>query len=160
MESLLNKISEYQLFNFLFSGTILVFLVNETTAISIHSEEILVTLFIYYLVGLIVSRVGSLIIEPIFKKLRLVTLKPYQQYLRAVKKDPKIDVFSQENNVYRTLIAMFLIYFMVYASFQIYPELLEQEWLPLVLAGSGIVLFSLSYRKQTKYISYRVDNNK
>lgn len=160
MEDLLKKISEYQLFNFLLSGTVLAFLITKTTPLELLNDNILVAVFMYYFIGLVVSRIGSLVIEPLFKKLHVVKYAPYKQYLKAVKLDPKIDVLSQENNTYRTLVAMFLVYVVVYLFCWLWPEALEQEWLPLVIAGMGVMLFSLSYRKQTKYIAARVSQRK
>lgn len=160
MEDLLKKISEYQLFNFLLSGTVLAFLITKTTPVNLLNDNILVAVFIYYFIGLVVSRVGSLAIEPLFKKLRIVKYVPYKEYLQAVKRDPKIDVLSQENNIYRTLVSMFLVYAFIYVFCWLWPELLESEKLPLVIAGVGVVLFSLAYRKQTKYITSRVNRNK
>ncbi|MBL8121296.1 hypothetical protein JNM87_00915 [Candidatus Saccharibacteria bacterium] len=160
MEDLLKKISEYQLFNFLLSGTVLAFLITKTTPLNLLNDNILVAVFIYYFMGLVVSRMGSLVIEPLYKKLRIVKYAPYKQYLKAVKLDSKIDILSQENNTYRTLVAMFLVYALVYIFCWLWPEVLEQEWLPLAIAGMGVILFSLSYRKQTKYIAARVNQHK
>jgi len=160
MEDLLKKITEYQLFNFLLSGTVLAFLISKTTSINLLSDNILIAVFVYYCIGLVISRIGSLVIEPAFKKLRIVTYVPYEKYLQAVKLDPKIDTLSQENNTYRTLVAMFLLYAMVYAIYLMWPHTLNQSWLPLAIATIGLVLFSFSYRKQTGYITRRVNRNK
>lgn len=160
MEDLLNKISEYQLFNFMLGGTVLAFLVTETTPLNLLNDNILVAVFIYYFIGLVVSRIGSLVIEPLYKKLRIVKYAPYKQYLKATKLDSKIDILSQENNTYRTLVAMFLVYAFIYLFCWLWPEALDQKLLPLVIAGIGIVLFSLSYGKQTKYIATRVGQHK
>lgn len=160
MEDLLKRISEYQLFNFLLSGTVLAFLITKTTPIHILNDNILIAIFIYYCLGLVISRVGSLVIEPLFKKLHIVSYVPYDKYLKASKQDPKIDVLSQENNMYRTLVGMFLVYAFVYVICWLWPNVLEQKWLPLVVASIGIVLFSLSYRKQTKYITTRANKGR
>lgn len=160
MEDLLKRISEYQLFNFLLSGTVLAFLVTKTTPIHILNDNILIAVFIYYCLGLVISRVGSLAIEPLFKKLHIVNYASYNKYVKASKQDPKIDVLSQENNMYRTLVGMFLFYAFVYTVCWLWPNVLEQKWLPLAIAGIGTLLFSLSYRKQTKYITARVNKSK
>lgn len=160
MEDLLKRITEYQLFNFLLSGTVLAFLVSKTTPIDLLSNNILIAVFVYYCIGLVVSRIGSLIIEPLFKKLRIVKYIPYDKYLQAVKLDPKIDVLSQENNTYRTLVAMFLLYAVVYIFCWLWPQTLSQSWLPLGVVVIGLILFSLSYRKQTNYITSRADRHK
>tara|TARA_B100001245_G_scaffold155221_1_gene116375 strand:- start:1462 stop:1944 length:483 start_codon:yes stop_codon:yes gene_type:complete len=159
MEDLLKKVSEYQLFNFLLTGTLLAFLISKTTPVNLLYDNILVAVFIYYFIGLVLSRVGSLVIEPLFKTLRIVKYASYKEYLKASEKDSKIDILSQENNIYRTLIGTFLVYGFVYAFCELWPNLLESTWLPIVVAGVGLVLFSLSYRKQTKYITTRVNRH-
>lgn len=160
MEDLLKKITEYQLFNFLLSGTVLAFLISKTTSINLLSDNILIAVFVYYCIGLVVSRIGSLIIEPAFKKLHIVKYAPYEKYLQAVKLDPKIDTLSQENNTYRTLVAMLLLYVVVYIIYLMWPQVINQSYLPLAVAVIGIVLFSFSYRKQTNYITRRVSRKK
>ena len=160
MEDLLKKISDYQLFNFLFGGTVLAFLITKTTSVNLLNDNIVVAIFVYYFIGLVVSRIGSLVVEPVFKKMGIVKHAPYKQYLQAAEKDSKIDILSQENNIYRTLVGMFLVYGLAYVFYWLWPETLGQKWLPLAIAGIGVVLFSLSYRKQTKYITARVDRHK
>lgn len=160
MEDLLKKVSEYQLFNFLLTGTLLAFLISKTTPINLLYDNILVAVFVYYFTGLVLSRVGSLVIEPLFKTLRIVKYASYKQYLKASEQDSKIDILSQENNIYRTLVSTFLVYGFVYLFCELWPNLLESTWIPMALAGLGLVLFSLSYRKQTKYITARVNRYK
>jgi hypothetical protein len=162
VEDLLKKISEYQIFNYLLSGSVLVVLLSKTTSISLLSESAIATIFIFYFVGLVVSRIGSILVEPILKKFKVVNFAPYPDYLSAVKSDPKIDTLSQENNTYRTLIATFLVFVIIYAlsenAASIYVG--KSKLITYLLALSLLLLFVFAYRKQTTYITKRIDKTK
>jgi hypothetical protein len=158
MEDLVKKISQYQIFNFLLSGTVLAFILSKTTSLNLLSDNILLSLFVYYFIGLIASRIGSLVVEPLYKKLRIVKFVSYSRYLSAVKEDEKIDVLSQENNTYRTLIGMLLTYIPAYLVCSwVGKEVLHQGWAIIAIAFILLILLSIAYRKQTKYIVSRVE---
>lgn len=158
MEDLVKKISQYQLFNFLLSGTILAFLISKTTSFNLLFDNLLLGIFVYYFMGFVVSRIGSLIIEPLYKYLRVVKFISYKKYLAASKKESKIDILSQENNTYRTLIAMLLVYLLIYAFYVwLGKDFFRQDWVIMSGVALLVVLLSFAYRKQTKYIVSRVD---
>jgi hypothetical protein len=158
MEDLVKKISQYQLFNFLLSGTIFAFLLSKTTSFDLIFDNILLGIFVYYFIGFIISRVGSLTVEPSYKFLHLIKFTSYDKYLEASKKDAKIDTLSQENNTYRTLIAMMLIYVATYLIYLwLGEDFLKESWVVLLISILLVVLLSLAYRKQTKYITLRVN---
>jgi hypothetical protein len=158
MEDLLKKISEYQLFNFLLSGAVLVVALDKTTAINLTNENVVASIFTFYFVGLIASRIGSLIVEPLLKNIGVVKFAPYPDYLVAVKKDPKIDTLSQENNTYRTLIAVLILFILTYILINNSHNFFagKHDVVVYVLAIAILTLFVLAYRKQTAYITKRI----
>lgn len=162
MEDLLKKISQYQLFNFLLSGTVLAVMLNKTTSINIIYDNALVAFFTFYFIGLVISRLGSLTVEPILKKLKIINFASYADYLDAVKRDPKIDTLSQENNTYRTLIATFLAFIVIYILNEHASSLitLNRSKMVYLFATVMLILFILAYRKQTAYIAKRVKKAK
>lgn len=158
MEDWFKKVSEYQIFNFMLSGAIFVVLLSKTTDIDLLSESLIASFFIFYFVGLVLSRIGSLIIEPVSKKLKLVSYVPYNEYLVALKKDPKLDTLSQENNTYRTLVATFIVYLIVFAANENLADTFagKSSLLTYAIIILIILIFALAYRKQTSYIVKRV----
>lgn len=158
MEDLVKKVSQYQLFNFLLSGALFVFLLSKTTPISLTSEDVVLALFTYYFIGLFISRIGSLLIEPLLKKFKVVVFAPYSDYVDAAKKDPKIDPLSQENNTYRTLISTFTIFLATLAVYNYAGDFISAHLniFYYALAVALLILFVFSYRKQTKFIVERV----
>ena len=162
MEELLKKISQYQLFNFLLSGAVLVTLLSKTTSINLINDDVIAAFFTFYIVGLVISRIGSIIIEPSLKKLGVIKFVAYQEYLDAVKADPKIDTLSQENNTYRTLIATFLIFIIIFALDKHAASFMsgKSNLIIYALSSAILLLFVLAYHKQTSYITKRVKNSK
>ncbi len=74
MTGFFEKITRYNLFNYLLPGMIFVIFISQTTnlkLIEISSTNIVVLLFLAYFLGTIISRLGSLFIEPALKKLNL-----------------------------------------------------------------------------------------
>jgi amino acid permease len=122
---------------------------------------LVVGVFVYYFVGLIVSRFGSLIIEPFLKKIKFLNFSDYKDFLKASAKDGKIEILSEENNMYRTFIATFLLlglvklYYFIANKWTFLNE--NSDWI-LILLIIGMFLFS--YRKQTNYITKRINSQK
>ena len=72
MKEFLEKISSYNIFNNLLPGILFVVIAKETTSFSFIRENIFEGAFLYYFIGLFISRVGSLWIEPFLKKIKVV----------------------------------------------------------------------------------------
>lgn len=157
LEKLLEQINAYELLNNLIPGAVLYALVGRHTGDCSRIDHVILELFICYFIGLIAGWFGSLVIEPLFKKLKIIRMADYGEFVTASRKDSKIKTLSGINNMYRTFAAVFVIYAICVAIERItiiYPALRPWLW------GTGIVLlillFSLSYRKQTKYIVARI----
>jgi hypothetical protein len=157
MKEIIDKLSSYNIFNFLFPGIVFCVLSKEVIGYNLVLDNILMGVFLYYFVGLVISRIGSLILEPILKKVRFVTFSKYSDFLDASIKDVKIELLSETNNMYRTIISLIM---MLAVSFgfhtleNYYPIFLQLRW--ILLAFFLLALFLLSYIKQTKYIADRV----
>jgi hypothetical protein len=160
-KELLEKISSYNLFNNLLPGILFVYIVSELTNFNLILENNLIGAFFYYFIGLVVSRFGSLIIEPALKKIRFVKFADYKSYIVANEKDSKIDLLSEVNNMFRTFVSLFTSILLTI----IYDKIAICFCIPIlniviVLIIGLLVLFLFSYRKQTKFIKTRVENSK
>ncbi len=71
-----------------------VFLGNEFA----KSDNIVEEILVYYFIGLVVSRIGSLAIDPLLKKFKVIQFAAYPSFVKAVKADQKIDTLSEMNN--------------------------------------------------------------
>jgi len=157
MKELIDKLSSYNLFNFLFPGIIFCIVSKKVVGYNLVLDDILIGLFLYYFVGLVLSRIGSLFVEPILKKVKFAVFSNYSDFLNASTKDTKIELLSETNNMYRTIISLILMLAILrgyYILEKCYPFFIHLRWPILVIFL--LVLFLLSYRKQTKYIADRV----
>jgi hypothetical protein len=157
MKDILEKISSYNLFNYLLPGVIFSVLGQRLGIITLPKADVIVLAFLYYFIGMIVSRVGSLIMEPVLKKMKIVTYSPYADYLKASDKDVKMAGMVEANNTYRTLAATFFALVIGAAGTAIADMLgLSVETREYWLAGMLFVLFVFSFRKQSAFIVSRV----
>ena len=158
MKDFIDKISSYNLFNYLLPGVIFSFLVDKLGVYPLLQKDIIVGVFLYYFVGLVISRFGSLIIEPLLKKIKFIVYSDYSSYVIASKTDNKIDLLLEVNNMYRTilsllvLLALLIIFNEIQTSF---PEI--QSFSAYILITLLIGIFLFSYQKQTKYIVKRIN---
>jgi len=161
MEELLKKLSSYNIFNYLFPGVIFIYAAKELEAFDLMNQELVIVAFLAYFLGLIISRLGSTIVEPLLKKIKFVKFEAYPDFLKAEQNDPKITIFSEQNNMYRTLISLFfcILLMFIYTSYR--PNLNWSYDLDvLLLVIIFLIIFLFSYQKQTNYISKRIINKK
>ena len=157
MSEILNKISSYNIFNYLLPGTLFAVIGEVYSSYSFVQKDVIVAIFFYYFIGLVISRIGSLLIEPVLKRVGFLKFAEYSQFIAASKIDKKVDELSEANNMYRTLCSLFvmllvLIAFDALAS--VYPML--KVGVPYAVAVILLALFVFSYRKQTDYVVQRV----
>ena len=160
MKELLDKLSSYNVFNYLLPGILFAYLVDSISSYILLQTDIVIGLFLYYFLGLIISRIGSLLVEPFLKMIRFVKFAPYADFVAACKSDPKIELLSEANNMYRTFCAMLLLLGVIKSYdclSQNYPILTTLA--PYVSIAALLVLFLFSYKKQTEYIQHRVTAN-
>lgn len=158
MKDIVDKISSYNLFNYLFPGVIFAYLVSNLTKYNLIQEDFLVGAFLYYFVGLVISRFGSLVIEPTFRETGILKFADYRDYISASKKDQDIVLLSEVNNMYRTITSMLFLALLVKGY----------EWLSIKLCWTLntdliiltillVITFIFSYQKQTGFITKRVN---
>ena len=158
MDALVDKISSYNIFNYLLPGCLFAAISDLVTDYRLIQEDIVIGLFLYYFAGLVISQIGSLVVEPVLKAVRFVNFVEYSKFVEASKDDPKIDMLSETNNMYRTLCALFLLLVFVVLFDRFAPL---QPWLvdivPFIVGVALLLMFLFSYRKQTAYIVGRVN---
>lgn len=161
MKDLLDKLSSYNVFNYLLPGVLFAVFVDRITSLQVLQKDLVVGGFLYYFLGSIVSRIGSLVVEPLLRSIGFIRFTPYEDFVLAAKLDPKLEVLSETNNMYRTICALIISVAVValydYASR--YFSILQSA-APVACLFGLLVLFLLSYRKQTTYITKRIAANK
>ena len=157
MNELFEKLTSYNIFNHLFPGFLFAGITSRVTEYNFIDQNIFLSLSLCYFYGLVISRIGSLFIEPNLKRIRFVSYANYSDFLDASKRDPKISKLSEANNMYRTLSSMFLMILAIkgfeYLS-TYFPNLNVAKETSILFVFLALFLFS--YRKQTQYIYKRV----
>jgi len=159
MEKIFDKLSSYDILNNLIPGIFFCYLLQYVTDINLQSNSIIEHFLVYYLCGMVISRFGSIVFEPLAKKSGLIKYAKYSDYLRATKADEKINILLEVNNLYRTISASILLIFVVSAYLFLAQQFCFLQFIiPYLLATLLLVLFILSYRKQTTFIRERVEH--
>ncbi|MEN8191900.1 MAG: hypothetical protein ABFS12_03730 [Bacteroidota bacterium] len=159
MKELLEKLSSYNIFNYLLPGTVFVVLLERISNHNLLQKDILVGVFLYYFIGLVISRIGSVIIEPFLKWIGFLKFTEYPKFIAASKIDTKIDLFNEVNNMYRTIVSLFfaLGLVMIYDAYLLNISFFK-EYIKAIFFVLSLLLFVFSYRKQTNYIIKRVES--
>ena len=159
IRAITDKLSQYNFLTNLLPGTMLCILLRYMVGFNLgFSAEWYQLTVIFYFVGMVNNRVGSLLIEPMLRRLKIVKPTSYKSFILAEKKDEKIPTLMVENNVYRSCISVCLITMFAFG----YRWLIEHVYFfkkntSFILLIGLIVLFIFSIRKQTRYINNRVE---
>ena len=158
MNEILSKISSYNIFNYLFPGILFAMFTKYYCTHSFAQDDITTGVFIYYFLGLIISRLGSIVVEPVLKWTKFVKFADYGKFVSASKVDAKIELLSESNNMYRTLVATSIV-MLLFKLYEIITEYFEMSDInnPYLIIILIFCLFMFSYRKQTLYITKRVN---
>ncbi len=161
MKEIIEKLSSYNIFNYLLPGIVFSILTSKFTSTNLIFDNLVIGVFLYYFIGLVISRVGSVIIEPLLKWIKFLKFADYKDFVSVSKTDNKLEILSEANNMYRTFVSMFSILFLI-IGFQRLSEffIIFKNNQDLILLAVLFVLFLFSYRKQTDYITKRIKASK
>ncbi len=156
IKDIIDKLSSYNLFNYLFPGFLFVIILNYTTSYSevlMDRITVLEEIVIIYFTGLVLSRIGSLIIETILLKSSLIKPLNSKDYIQKSKDNLKLEIIFEAMNMYRTLASMSLVLFILtLIEYFSHPEFSAQTLVFTLTEFLLFVLFSFAYSKQRKKV--------
>jgi hypothetical protein len=160
MKDILEKLSTYNTFNYLLPGILFIIIARDFAGYNFIQNDIVLGVFLYYFIGMVISRFGSLIIEPFLKKISFVKFADYKNFITASKKDEKIELLSEVNNTYRTFTSLFVILILL----NLYSIIIGNSKIPstpdtYIIVILLFIMFLFAYRKQTNYITKRIQAN-
>ncbi|WP_132543108.1 hypothetical protein [Plasticicumulans lactativorans] len=161
MDKVIDKLSAYNIFTNLFPGVVYCFVATKLFGLSLVPEDLVVAAFLYYFCGMVISRVSSVVVEPLMSKSGFVTYADYGDYVAASNTDKFIGQLLETSNSYRSVVALVICLLGTGA----WTEAVTR-WSAFgavshyVLLAALLVLFSFAFRKQTQYITKRVALNK
>ena len=158
---LLDKLSSYQILNYLIPGSVFCVLLKHLVGYDIVHFSLVENVIICYFVGMVNSRLGSLVLYPILKKTKFIKEAEYPDFVTAEKKDSKITVLSDINNVFCSF-ANVMILLLCALGIKIIDCISNFligniNWIAII---SIFILFLFSIRKQTKFVRDRIEANK
>lgn len=160
MNDLISKISSYDLFNNLVPGAIFAFMLNLLDLFHLPASSVVVDLVFYYFLGLIVSRIGSIILDPVLHAVGLLKKPDYNDFIRASERDPKIAVLLESRNLFRTVLSLVLVTLVAYVYKHTAPSLaLSPVSQNIILLVALAALFLFAYLKQSGFIERRVTHH-
>lgn len=158
MSELLGKLSSYNIFNYLLPGVVFAILGSDILHYPITQHDVVLGAFLYYFIGLVISRFGSLVIEPALKGISLIEFADYSNFVVASKKDGQIEVLSESGNTYRTFCSLFALLLLLKGYVWIESKVPSlKHWDAILLGTVLLALFIFSYKKQSRYVAKRVE---
>ena len=156
INSVLSKLSSYNIVNYLIPGSALCLLVTQYTYYSVFQDSLILNIVICYVAGLVNYSVGASVIEKLYKKWKIVKYEEYSNYIDASQSDERIKEMSEVNNMFRSFVAVGInvLAVMVYGKLDCWLGL--SRLTPWLLATILLVIVSMQYRKQTAYIVKRI----
>lgn len=157
MKEILERVSSYNLFNYLWPGALYATFVSWTTRFQLTQSDIVIALVVYYFLGLTISRIGSLLVEPVLRRSSFITFGDYATFVAVAKRDSKLDTLVEVSNTYRTLCSLFLCLMGTKIYEIIAVKIGVGDTIAAYIACGGLtVLFLFSYKKQAEYIRKRI----
>lgn len=162
LKLLIEKLSQYNFVTNILPGTVLCIVLKYVVGYDLFvTEDWYLMGIVFYFVGMVNNRVGSLVVEPLLLACKVIKKAPYSDFVAAEKKDAKITTLSMENNVFRSYISVCMIALLslVYKRwFEVCQFMVNNK--EVVLLVALLLLFVFAYRKQTSYVKKRVETNK
>lgn len=157
MDKIIEKISGYHIFNNLVPGYLFLIISSQIMKKNLIIDNLIYSFFEAYFIGIIISRISSLVTEKIIVKIWKLKKEPYEKYIEANKEDDKLEILNQDCNMYRSLCTLMLIElaFKIVVMFEL-SSLINKDILFLLVLALLTILFAFSFVKQNRFISSRV----
>lgn len=158
--SINERISSYQLFNFFYPGAIFLSILKYLHCDLIDSLSIWYFLLFSYFIGMTSSRIGSILIEDGLIKCRFIKKHNYEKQTQAEKVDSKVMLLLEICNTYRTLSAIFLI-LSILSVINCFFEcnIWKSNYCWATIFFLLFILFLISFCKQYRYVEERIKAN-
>ena len=157
MSELIEKVSAYDLLNSLIPGGVLVYFMGLLGYFDISNVSIFFLCIFAYVLGVVGSRVGSNVLEPIAIKFKKIH-HDYGAYISAQKSDEKLTALTAISNMYRSLAGSLVVLALLFLG-SFVPVMYRCE-LSIVYGVLCFALFYASWLKQERYIAKRIEIDK
>jgi len=136
-------------------GVVFASIATVGTRFSFLHPDPIVSVGLFFFFGMVISRVGSLVVQPSLEWIGFLRSGDYKNFLIAEKRDGKVQTMLEVRNLYRsTLTALLMLAPMVALFPNPAPSFPPMALFVFVLFSATVFLFSL--QKQSKYLTERI----
>lgn len=166
MESVLKefvaKLTRYDWFTVFVPGLFAVVAFEKLGIGEFLSVGLLKALIYIFMVGIVSSRIGASIVEPIARIKRFGLSYKYEDYLEFRNKDSKgAEMLIGNSNFYRGMVGAFLlVLFTLLLSYLKHRLGLSSKAYATIVLSALLFLFADSYRRQLVFINKRINKSK
>ena len=157
IEKMVERISAYEFLNNIAPGVVYVVLVDRFTSFHVQTGNIWTDLVIIYFIGLVIGRIGSLVIGRILERAVKSDFVQHSEYIIAEKKDSSVRELSTICNMYRTYASVALCLFFTLLLNDIWPCIKGVVWVKQLLLLCAclilMIIFLMVSVKQTRYVA-------
>lgn len=148
LKSLSEKLSAYQLFNFIYPGAVFLGILSYKGVPLGMLKEIWWFLLASYFLGMIISRFGSIVIESICLKFGWIEKYDIKRYADNIAKNSFTAILLELTNIYRTICSMGILLFLC----TIFKYQQDDKCCMLFVEVLFVLLFGISFIKQHHYL--------
>lgn len=148
LKSLSEKLSAYQLFNFIYPGAVFLGILSYKGVPLGMLKEIWWFLLASYFLGMTISRFGSIVIESICLKFGWIEKYDIKRYADNIAKNSFTAILLELTNIYRTICLMGILLFLC----TIFKYQQDDKCCMLFIEGLFVLLFGVSFVKQHHYL--------
>lgn len=172
LNNLIEKISSYEIFNNVIPVVVYSVFIENLTRSSIRTENNFIIAILFYFIGLVIGRLGSILSDVIgwcFHKLgwkSFLNFASYSEHVQVENTDSngRIRNLVIMSNMYRTFASLFICLFITILIDRIWPIISVDDYYKITFIAISFILlailFAFSYRKQTNYITKRISTYK
>lgn len=161
MDKFIDKVTEYHLMNYLLPGAAFWVLFEKMSGLQLVNFDLFRGFIFSYFAGMVISRVGSLLIEPLFIHIKSDFYAERTEYYKAEKEDEKLKELLRDSNMYRTMMMVCLAVILACALSFVYVQFPDmRNILKLVSIVILFIIFAFSFIKQTEHIKSRINKDK
>ena len=157
METIIEKLEEYEIVISLIPGYFFLWLLKHYVGIDMPLENVLQETIAAYVTGVVIGRIGSIVISKFLRTLKFIEFANYKDYVMASKNDSRIQTLLMNANFYRNILSTVSLIFVlkIATALGINLEILKHIVLAIVL-----IIFLLAFRKEERNITGRVNISK
>ncbi|WP_165056802.1 MULTISPECIES: hypothetical protein [unclassified Adlercreutzia] len=155
MSEFFENLSAYDLINTLVPGIMVMAVCDGLGLSEFMADSPVIAFAACYVFGIVASRIGSVILEPLAIKYGKVSQYPYPAYVKACAKDEGLKRISMVANSYRSFLGS-IVLCAVLALVALFSEEHRRSVFAILTVGVFVLLLK-SWFKQERYVAQRVD---